>query len=139
MRWLSPPDSVPEARRQGEIVEADVDEEVQPVADFLQDAGGDFVLLLGEACSADLSNQMLAARIDSLRDLADVLAADLDRQRLRFQPVAVAGLARVRGLVAGEFLAHPFAVGLAPAAVDVADDALERLVGLVVARAVVSR
>ena len=52
MRWLSPPDSVPERARQREIVEADVDQELQPLADFLQHAHGDLVLLGGELLAA---------------------------------------------------------------------------------------
>ena len=65
-----------------------------------------------------------------------MLAADLDRERLRLQAIAVAGLAGVGGLVAREFFADPVAVGFLPAALDVADDAFEGFVGLVVARAV---
>src|SRR3712207_8417012 len=34
--------------RQGQVVEADIDQEGEPVADLLQDARGDLVLLLGE-------------------------------------------------------------------------------------------
>ena len=45
MRWLSPPDSVPSRARQRQIVEADVDQELQALADFLEDARGDLVLL----------------------------------------------------------------------------------------------
>ena len=45
MRWLSPPDSVPEARDEREIIEADIDQEFQPLADFLEHAHGDLVLL----------------------------------------------------------------------------------------------
>ncbi len=45
MRWLSPPDSVPAARPERQIVEPDVDEERQPFADFLQDARGDLAPL----------------------------------------------------------------------------------------------
>ena len=48
MRWLSPPDSVPEARDEREVVEADIVEEVEPLADLLQDARGDLVLLRRE-------------------------------------------------------------------------------------------
>lgn len=63
-------------------------------------------------------------------------AVDLHRQRLRLQAIAVARLARMRALVAPEFLADPLTVRLAPAPLDVTDDAFERLDGLVVARAV---
>ena len=47
MRWLSPPDSVPEARGERQIFEADIDQECEPLADFLEDAHGDLVLLAG--------------------------------------------------------------------------------------------
>ena len=43
----SPPDRVPDARER-QVVEADIDQELQPLADLLQDARGDLVLLLGE-------------------------------------------------------------------------------------------
>ena len=52
MRWLSPPDSVPEARAERQIVEADIDQEFQPLADLLEDAAGDLVLLGGELAAA---------------------------------------------------------------------------------------
>ncbi len=72
-------------------------------------------------------------------DLADVLAADLHRERLRLQAVAVASVAGLGGLVAAELFAHPVAVRLLEAARDVADHALEGFLGRVVARAVASR
>ena len=52
---------------------------------------------------------------------------DLDAERLGLEPLAVAGLARLRGLVLAQLLAHPRALGLQHAAVEVADHALERL------------
>ena len=65
MRWLSPPDSVPELRDRRQIVEADIVEEAQPLADFLEDADGDLVLLGVELLPAARSNQSSALRIDS--------------------------------------------------------------------------
>jgi hypothetical protein len=44
---------------------------------------------------------------------------DLDRQRLGLEAVAAAGRAGAVVLVALDFLAHPGAIGLAPAALDV--------------------
>ena len=38
--------------RQGEVVEADIIQKFQPFADFLQDATGDFVLLVRQPCPA---------------------------------------------------------------------------------------
>ena len=120
MRWLSPPDSVPDARDKREIVEADVAEEGQPVADLLQDALGDLVALGVERRSAASRAQAIAALTDSVGDLADVLAVDLHRQRLGLEAEAVAGLARRRGHVALDLLARPFALGLAVAPLEVA-------------------
>ena len=48
MRWLSPPDSVPRGPRQRQIFEPDIDQKFQPLADFLEHAHRDFVLLGGE-------------------------------------------------------------------------------------------
>ena len=45
MRWLSPPDSVPDGAGERQIIEPDIDQEFQPLADFLQHAHADFVLL----------------------------------------------------------------------------------------------
>ena len=82
------------------------------------------------------ANQTFAALIEQVADLADVLAGDLDRERLRLQAIAAARLARVRVLVARQLLAHPLRVGLVPAPLDVADDALEGLLRLEVAHPV---
>uniref|UniRef100_A0A0N4Z8C9 LigA n=1 Tax=Parastrongyloides trichosuri TaxID=131310 RepID=A0A0N4Z8C9_PARTI len=70
-------------------------------------------------------------------DVGDVLAADLDRQSLRLQALAAADLARRFGLIAAQFLAHPGAVGLAPAPLKVRQHALERFRDLVFAGVVV--
>ncbi len=45
MRWLSPPDKRAGRAGKRQIVEADVVEEGQPLADLFQDALGDLVLL----------------------------------------------------------------------------------------------
>ena len=87
--------------RQGQIVEPDVDQEAQPLADLLEDAAGDLVLLGGRAAPA--ARRTMRRRADrQLGHLADVQPADLDRQRLGLEPVAVAGLARAVGRVALE-------------------------------------
>ena len=64
-------------------------------------------------------------------------AGDLHRERLRLQPETRALLAGRVGLVARQFLAHPGAVRLLPAALDVGDDALEGFARRVAAHAVV--
>ena len=50
--------------RQGEIVEPHVDQELQPLADLLQDAGGDLVLLGLLSLFGSSANQSLAARME---------------------------------------------------------------------------
>ena len=73
------------------------------------------------------ANQSLAALIDRSPTWPMCLLADLHRQRLRLEAIAAAGIAGVGVLVARELLAHPVALGLAEASLDVADHALERL------------
>ena len=65
------------------------------------------------------------------------LPAILHAQRFGLEPVAVAGLARHVGEIAGDLLARPVAIGFAEAALQIGDDAFERPLGLVGAHAVV--
>ena len=74
MRWLSPPDRVPEAARQGQVFEPDILQEAQPLVDLLEDALGDLALLGGQVSASRPPNQSTASAIDSSRDLADVCA-----------------------------------------------------------------
>ena len=92
MRWLSPPRQRAGGARQREVIEPDVDQEFQPLADFLEHAHADFVLLGGEVLR-QLGEPFAGALHRQLGDLGDVLAADLDAQRLGLEPGAVAGLA----------------------------------------------
>ena len=135
MRWLSPPRQRAGGARQRQVIEADVEQERQPLADFLQHAGGDLVLLRVERLRHGLE-PFAGAPHRQLGDLADMLAADLDAQRLGLQPMAVAALAGNVGEIFCQLLARPFALGLAVAAVEIGDDALERLLGVVGAHAV---
>ncbi len=64
-------------------------------------------------------------------------AADLHAQRLGLEPEAVAGGAGDIGEVFRHLLACPVALGLAPAPLEVGHHALERLLGLIGAHAVV--
>ena len=62
------------AARQRQIFEADIDQELEPLADFLQDADGDLHLLLGEVLRQ--RGEPLAGALDRhLGDVADVLVA----------------------------------------------------------------
>ena len=116
--------------RQRQVVEPDVDQEPEPLADLLQDRPGDLVPLRGQARRHRLDpGQRLADRHP--HHLADVQPGDLHRQRLGLQPEAAAGAARPVVLVALHLLARPGAVGLAVAPLHVRDHALERPADLV--------
>ena len=65
----------------------------QALADLLEDPAGDLVLLGGRAGSAAPSNHAVRVAHRQRRDLADVPAGDLHRQRLGLQAVAAAGRA----------------------------------------------
>ena len=102
-----------------QVVEADVDQEAEPLADLLEDRPGDLVPLRRQRRGHGLDpGQRLADRHP--HHLADVQAADLHRQRLGLQPEAVAGAAGPVVLVALHLLARPGAVGLAVAPLHVA-------------------
>ena len=77
MRCASPPASVPDERLSDEVVEADVEQEPQPLVDLLHHPLGDHAVALGQLeRREDLGR--LADR--QLADLVDVLAADGDRR-----------------------------------------------------------
>ena len=78
-----------------------------------------------------------ALRTDSSATSRDVLAGDLDAQRLGLEPGAVAGLAGHVGEIFLQLLARPLALGFLEAALEIGDDAFERLLGGVAAQAVV--
>src|SRR5690606_16596468 len=106
--------------RQSEIVEADVVEEPQALADFLEDARGDLVLLVGELRRQRLEpGTGLADR--QFGDLADVFAGDLYGERLGLQAEAVAGRAGRGRHEALDVLAAPGGVGFLPAPFEVRD------------------
>ena len=122
--------------REREIIEPDVAQEREPVDDLLQDSLRDLVAL-----GVELRRQALGP-FDRRADreqahLADVLAVDLDRQRLRLEAKAVAGFAGRRGHVALDLLARPLAFGLVVAALEIGDHALERLLHFIGAQAIV--
>ncbi len=98
----------------------------KPFVDFLEDGLGNLLLLVGQ-CLVDIAEPDKRIADAHFGGGGDVDASDLDAKRFGFEARAVAGFARLRGLVFRQLLAHPRAVGLQQAAVEVADDALERL------------
>src|SRR5712672_974942 len=110
MRWLSPPDIVPE---------------FETLAYLLEDAARDLVLFGAEAFW-QVGEPLAGAPDRHLGDLADMQAADLHAQRLGLQAEAVAGRAGNIGEIFRDLLTRPLALGLAPAALQIRDHALER-------------
>ena len=48
MRWASPPESDGAGRSQRQVVQADVEQEAQPLADFFQNLAGDLQLIIAQ-------------------------------------------------------------------------------------------
>ena len=71
--------------RQREIFEPDVDQEFEPVADFLEHPHRDLVLL-GAELAGQFGEPFAGALDRHLGDLADMQAADLHAQRLGLEP-----------------------------------------------------
>ena len=109
-----------------EIIEPDIVEEAKPFVDFFQDRLGNLLLLIGQ-CLVDAAEPDQSVADAHARWRGDVDARDFDGQSLRLQTRAVAGFARLRRLVFRQFFAHPRAIGLQQAAVEVANDALKCL------------
>ncbi len=126
------------ARGAGErqVFQPDIEQEGQPVADLLEDARGDLVLLLAEA-RGQAGDPVERVLDREPRDLADMAAVDLDRERLGLEAEALAGLARRLGHEAADLLAGPVRLRLLPAPLHIGDDALEGLPHLIGAQAVI--
>src|SRR5439155_368124 len=131
MKWPLPLAARQRAGRpvERQVVEADVHQEAEPLADLLEHAPGDGRLPLGQREGVEER----AGVLDGLpHDVRDRAAADLDAERLRAQPRA---LARRAGTLGHEQLdVGPRLVrrGLAISALERLDDALESAVALAV-------
>ncbi len=108
--------------REVEVVQADLDEELEPHADLPQHLRGDVRLAVGQL---ELRHELLRVREAHLGDVGDVRAVHEHREDLGLQPLAVADragdlaevLAPARTLVVG--------LRLRELALDVGHDALE--------------
>ena len=89
--------------RQGQVFEPDILQEAEALVDLLEDALGDLALARGQLV-LDPGEPDAGLGDRQRRDLADVLAGDLDRERLGLEPVAAAHLAGLGTLVAAELL-----------------------------------
>src|SRR5262249_60660055 len=97
--------------RQGEVFEPDVDQEAQPLADLLEHAHRDLVLL-GRERARQLGEPLLGALDRHLGHFADMLLRDLDAQRLRLEAIAGARCPRDVGEILADLLARPLALRL---------------------------
>src|SRR5262245_44345135 len=114
---------------QGQVVEPDVHQEAEPLADLLEDPPGDRGLALGQGEVAEED----AGLLDGLfHDLGDRPAGDLDAERLRPQPRAAARRTRAFGHEYRHLGARLFRGGLAIAPLEGLDHALEAAVALAV-------
>ncbi|MNM75938.1 hypothetical protein D3C81_877410 [compost metagenome] len=109
---------------QGQVVEADVDQELQALADLLED-------LLGDLAAAASQRQLgkIAAGIAHRQggDRRQGLVADPHVARLAAQAGAAAVRAGLGAEQLGQLLAHAGGFGLAVAALEVGHDAFERV------------
>ena len=107
-----------------EVVEAHVDEELQAVADFLDDLVGHFRAPAGDVERAE---HLLRIAHGQVRDLRQAVRADEHIARRAIQTRAVAVGAGLRAEILRELLAHGQRVGFLVAAFEVRNDALEAM------------
>ena len=87
MRWASPPDNVADKPVERQIVQADVVQELQPLANFDQNLVRDGRLFRGQF---ERIEKRLRFRDVHAHDIGEILAADPYIERLFAQPRAVA-------------------------------------------------
>ena len=107
---------------EGEVVEADVEQEAEPGVDLLDDPLGDLPLTVGEL---DVAQERVALADRQPADVGDRPAAEQHRERLGLEPGALADRARHLAHVALVAVAAPVGLGLAVPALDERDRALE--------------
>ena len=98
-----------------QISDTDIVEEMQPIANFAQDAARDERLAIAQLELVEHADRLRNWQVDVLRDRP---ALDPDRAALRFQPLAAAGRARTKRAIRLEvLLLEPGAFFVAPAQV----------------------
>ena len=107
---------------QREVVEPHVEQELHALADFLEDPVGDHVLAVAEL---ERPHGLDGVGDGEAAQLVDVATAHGDGQRLGLEPRAVARGAVDLAHVLLDLLAGPVRLGLAVAALQPGDDALE--------------
>jgi hypothetical protein len=122
--------------RQRQIFQPDIVEEQQPRANLLQNTRGDLALFRIEL-RIELAKPAVGGAHGQLTHFADVAAGDLHAQRFRLQPIAAAHFARALRLKTLQLFADPRRIRFLVAPLHVRDDALEGLLDVVAAHAVV--
>ena len=112
---------------QGQVAEADVVQESQPVADFLDDLGGDLPAPAGEF---ELAAELQGARDRQGRDLRNAAAVHEDVPRRQVEPGTLAHRAGTRGEILRQFFAHGRRFGFPVAALQIPDDSFEGVAAL---------
>ena len=98
---------------------------MQTIANFFQHTSGDFILL-GRQMRSEIAEPCVGIADRHIRDFADVTLVDFDRERFGLQTEAVAIIAACDALKAFDLFARPCAVRLAPATLQIGDDAFKR-------------
>ena len=113
---------------EGEVLEADVDEEPEAGGDLLHDLGGDHALAVGEGAVVGFQpGDPGEAAVDGHGGgLDDGVAVDGNAKDFRLEPPALAHLAGALGHEALDLGAHVVGFGVLVPAFEVGDDALER-------------
>ena len=120
---------------QRQVVQPDIDQELQPLLDFLEDAARDIRSLRRQRRGhGGEPGTRIADR--ELAHCADMAIGHPHAQRLGFQAEPGAHMACFSCLIPRQILAHPGVVGLAEAAFQVGNHALERLLHLIGAQAI---
>ncbi|MDT4830208.1 hypothetical protein FQZ97_636620 [compost metagenome] len=111
---------------QAQVVQAHIVEEFQPLADLVDHARGDVALGARQLQAREIGQRFAQRDVADLVDRLFLLAfAHEHVARFLAQARAAALRAGLGGAVAGQLFAHVGAVGLAVAALEVADDAFE--------------
>ncbi len=109
---------------EGQVVEADIDQELQTLADLLENLVGDFAATTAERESAEIIGGVADGQC---RDRRQCLVANPHVASLAAQAGAAAFRAGLSAEVLRQLFAHRSGLGLAVAAFEVGDDAFERM------------
>ena len=107
---------------EGEVIQADIDEKAQALADFLDDLGRHFAALTGQV---QLLEEAHGAADGQRGEMGQGVAVHEHMPRRPVQTGALAVRAGLVGLVFGQFLPHGHGIRLAVAALHAGDDPLE--------------